>query len=369
MIKGKQIQPKPLIDKPDVNYRKLDALNQSMLKLFDSDPVKFFEEFKMGKRRKDKDNVSLIIGDIVDFYLLECRGDEKEFDERFEEKFVLFNGTKGSGQVFTLADYLFEETENCVDESGKITCSFDARFAEAIRRVRADDKYKGKTDEKILEDFLANGKEYFDVKMEALGRKVVTVSLIDKAKLVGNKLKTDPFTRKVFNFGDEDFYTHFPIEFRYQLDKDRSIMCKAEIDLMQIDHEKKIIQPMDLKTTYDNESFDYMYIKNSYYLQNAFYVKAVGEWASENSMEDYIVRPMDFIVGDTSSNNRRPLVYKTSDEDIKSGIYGFTLKGNHYRGIHDLVNDIAWAEENDEWTCSREAFLRNGQMTLNINYD
>lgn len=369
MIKGKQIQPKPLIDKPDVNYRKLDALNQSMLKLFDSDPVKFFEEFKMGKKRRDKDNVSLIIGDIVDFYLLECRGDEQEFESRFEEKFVLFNGTKGSGQVFTLADYLFEETENCVNEVGEMTCSFETRFAEAVKRVRADDKYKGKSDEKILEDFLANGKEYFDVRMESLGRKVVTVSLIDKAKLVANKLKNDFFTRHIFKFGDEDFYTHFPIEFRYHLDDMRSIVCKAEIDMMYINHEEGYIKPMDLKTTYDNESFDYMYIKNSYYLQNAFYVKAIQEWAQENGMGKYNILPMEFIVGDTSSNNRRPLIYKTLENDVEKGTFGFTLKGNFYRGTHQLINDIAWAEEKDEWTCSREAFLRNGQMTLNINYE
>ena len=65
MIKGKKIQPKVIIDKPNVNYRKLDALNQSMIKLFDSDPVKFYEEFKLGRKRRDKKNVSLIIGDLV----------------------------------------------------------------------------------------------------------------------------------------------------------------------------------------------------------------------------------------------------------------------------------------------------------------
>lgn len=369
MIKGKQVQPRALIDKPNLNYRKLDALNQSMLKLFDSDPVKFFEEFKMGKKRKDKKNVSLIIGDIVDFYLLECGGEDAEFVSRFDEKFVLFSGVKGSGQVFVLADYLFEETENCINGVGEITCEFETRFAEAVKRVRADDKYKGKTDDKILEDFMVNGKEYFDTRMEAIGKTVVDLSLVDKAKIVAGKLKTDPFTKDLFNYGDEGFFTHYPIEFRYELDDERSIVCKAEVDMMQIDHEKEIIQPMDLKTTYDNESFDYMYIKNSYYLQNAFYVKAVNEWAKANGMKDYSVKPMRFVVGDTSSNNRRPLVYETSLIDVQKAINGFDLRGSHYRGISELIDDIAWAEENDQWSCSREAFENKGQMKLNINYD
>jgi len=370
MIKGKQVQPRAFIDKPNVNYRKLDALNQSMLKLFDNDPVKFFEEFKMGKKRKEKKNVALMIGDLVDFYLLECKGDETEFEARFDEKFAMFSGVKGTGQVFILADYLFEETENCVNEAGEMTCSFETRFAEAVKRVRADDKYKGKADDKILEDFLANGKEYFDVKMEAIGKVVVDVSIVDKAKTVAQKLKKDDFTRAIFaGNDDQEFVTHFPIQWTYQIDSERSIACKSEIDMMLIDHESKVIQPMDLKTTYDNESFDFMYIKNSYYLQNAFYVKSVEVWAAENDMKGYEVLPMKFVVGDTSSNNRRPLVYTTSPQDLEAGMNGFDHRGNHYRGVSELVDDIAWAEENDEWSCSREAFNKKGQMTLNINYE
>lgn len=282
----------------------------------------------------------------------------------------MFNGVKGSGQVFILADYLFEETENCVNEAGEMTCSFETRFAEAVRRVKGDDKYKGKTDDKILEDFLTNGKEYFDTRMEAIGKTVVDTSILDKAKIVAKNLKSDDFTREIFAVNDDkEYITHYPIEFRYYLDKVRSIACKAEIDMMLIDHESRIIQPMDLKTTYDNESFDFMYIKNSYYLQNSFYVKAVQAWKNENDMKDYRVLPMKFVVGDTSSNNRRPLVYKTSEADLMSGIQGFKLKGVHYRGIDELVSDIAWAEENDQWTCSKDAFNNKGQMKLNIDYE
>lgn len=378
MIKGKQIQPRPLIDKPNINYRKLDALNQSMLKLFDSDPVKFFEEFKMGRKRKDKKNVALMIGDLVDFYLLACMGNEQEFEKRFDERFALFSGVKGTGQVFILADYLFEETENCTNDAGEITCSFETRFAEAVKRVRVDEKYKGKSDDKILEDFLANGKDYFDVKMAAIGKTVVDVSIVDKAKAVAQKLKMDEFTKGIFTEIDghefegtdnEEVVTHFPIEFTYHLDGTKTILCKAEIDMIHVDHVKKEIQPIDLKTTYDNESFDFMYIKNAYYLQNAFYCTAITEWRKQNGLDDYKVRPMQFVVGDTSSNNRRPLVYKTSTKDIIAGLKGFKLRGVDYRGIEQLIDDIAWAEENDEWSCSREAFNNKGKMKLNIDYE
>src|SRR4029079_2847520 len=125
---------------------------------------------------------------------------------------------------------------------------------------------------------------------------------------------------------------------------------KSEIDILHIDHEKKIIYIKDLKTTYDNENFEYSYIKNSYYLQNAFYYLAVKYWAAQENL-DYDIVPMEFIVGDTSSNNRRPVRYTTSFADITSGLHGFTLRGNYYRGIHELVEEIEWCEKNNIWNC------------------
>lgn len=369
MIKGKPLKQR--IDVPSVNYRKLDALNQTMIKLFDTDPIRFFDEFKLGKARKVKKTPSLAIGDMVDFYLLACRGDEDEFHNRFDERFALFAGDKGSGQVFVLADYLFELTErDRDDETGKVKGSFESRFSEAVVKVQADGKYKGKTEEKILEDFEKNGMEYFDTLCENLGKVVVDASLVDKALIVGNKLKNDPFTKDIFAGNDDlEYLTHVPIVWKYWLDKERSVDCKAEVDMIFIDHNKKVIMPKDLKTTYDNEVFEYAYIKNGYYLQNAFYHDAVKAWATENDMADYEVKPMDFVVGDTSSNNRRPLIYETSIMDVQRGLKGFSLRGTDYRGIRGLIEEIAWCEEHDMWDCSKESYEKNGKLSLNVKYD
>lgn len=369
MIKGKQQEQRIYIDKPTVNYRKIDALNQSMLKLFDDNPVQFFQEFKMGKKRKDKKNTSLIIGDLVDFYLLQCK-DESEFHSRFDERFALFNGVKGSGQAFMLADYLYDITDGAT-EDGKITTSFETRFKEALQKVQADDKYKGKTFEQALEDFeKKGGLEYFETRMENIGKVVVDQSIIDKALIVGNIIKNDDFTRHLFEEDDDvEIFTHFPIEWIYQVGEGR-IKCKSEVDMIRIDHIKKVIYPIDLKTTYDNESFDYMYIKNGYYLQNAFYKMAIQYWIDNTEeLKGYRLENMSFLVGDTSSNNRRPLIYSTFDKDYISGKMGFSLRGNFYRGVSQLIDEIVWCEENDIWDCSKESYDKKGQMTLSVKYD
>ena len=250
MIKGKQIEVREAIEKPSFNYRKLDALNQSMLKTFDSDPIQFYNEFKLGKKRKSKTNTALIIGDLVDFFLLECHGDDVEFENQFDKKFVLYQGKKGSGQVFQLADYLYEETENCLNDKGEITCSFMERFKVAYERItQQDDKYKdSKSDtgykslEKVLEDFEKNGMEYFQLKMDNADKTVVQMSLVDKAKIVAGNLLNDSFTSYAFGkIPDMEYITHFPIEWTYDFGNGKFIKCKSEVDMMHIDHEKKII--------------------------------------------------------------------------------------------------------------------------------
>jgi hypothetical protein len=289
---------------------------------------------------------------------------------RLDEKFVLFEGNKGSGQVFILADYIFDEAESCLNDKGEVTCDFDTMFQTAFNKIQAEGKYKGKDANKVLEDFYENGKSYYDKMIENIGKTVVEASLVDKAKGVGDRLMTDSFTKHIFKVHDDvEHLTHFAIEWKYPLPMGKSYPCKSEIDILMIDHDNRIIRPVDLKTTYDNESFDFMYIKNAYYLQNAFYVKAVEEWAKQSGLEGYEVKPMTFVVGDTSASNRRPLIFSTSNLDVEKGMFGFSVKGNYYKGIDELITDIVWAEEQDIWNCSRDAYGKNGVMQLNIKYD
>lgn len=369
MIKGKITGRLPL-EKPSLNYRKLDALNQSMIAKFDENPVQFFNEYKLGRERKIKESTAFAIGDMVDFYLLECQGDEQIFQNRFDEKFALMDGNKGSGQVFELADILFRVTVADTNEDGTTNSSFSSRFEEAYNEVRVNGKYKGdkNTLDKVLEDFDSKGREYFQLKLDNIGKTVVDESLVDKAKKVANGLRNDEFTRDIFIEGKMEVFTHFPIEWKYDLDDERYIDCKSEIDMLKIDHDKKVIYIYDLKTSYDNENFNYSYIKNYYYLQAAFYYKAVEYWAQQENLV-YEIIPMKFVVGDTSSNNRRPLIYTTEKKDVIAGWVGFEMKGSKYRGISELINEISWCEEKNIWNCSKESYDNKGKMKLNIQYD
>lgn len=338
-------------------YRSLEGLNQSMLKIFDSDPIKFYREFVLKEIKEDNSSPAMLLGDLVDFYLLECRGNSVEFDSRFDEKYVLFNGNRSSSQVFDLADELFKVTKLNMTEEGEIVTQFETRFKEAFVNIQANGKYKGKTWEKGLEDFTANGMDYFQSLMKSIGKKVVDLGLIERAKVITEQLLTDDFTKDIFN--NEELVTKQIIEFEWH-----GFKCKSEVDCFLINHENKTIQPFDLKITWDNESFDYMYIKNSYYLQQAFYDCALEEYCIQNNISDYTILPFCFIVGDSSKNSRRPLVYKLTAKHTEQGYNGFTFNNRYYRGINELIKAIEWANFNQIWNCSKENFENNGIVEL-----
>ncbi len=363
MIKGK-----PTITRSEVNYRTLPSLNCSMVKLFATDPVKFFEQFKLGYKRKDSKSTSLIIGDIVDFYLLDCKGDEEEFDRRFDEKFALFEGVRGNGQVFSLADILFEVAQQYTNDEGEITVSFGVMFSEAFAKIKSDGKYGGKTEDKALEDFYKNGYDYYKYLIDNAKKLVVDVSLLEKSKKVAKLLMNDSFTRSIFSEGEDEYYPKFPIEWVYETLSGKKVDCKSEVDIIRINHKEKKIYIKDLKTTYDNEGFEYSYLKYRYDLQAAFYFLAVRNWADENDMSDYTVSTMEFVVGDTSSNNRRPICYTTSEKDLHASLNGFTVNNIEYKGIHQIMNEIDWAEQNNIWNVSKEIFDKKGKIPLNMNY-
>lgn len=351
------------LDNKKIPYRQREGLNYSSLKTFEDEGVGvFYREFVL-EEKKEKISNSLVIGQLVDDIVLNYKGDLQTFYQDFHNKYVKFEGTKSTAQAFVLADVLFDVIVPSIKD-GVVTADFEASFKSAFDTVQAMDKYKGKTWEKGLEDFNKTAKEYFDTKIAGIGKIVVDLSTLQIAENVANQLMTDEFTAPLLKNERGYILPKVELEFKY-LD----VLCKGEVDFIEIDHDKKEIYPFDMKCLYDNENFDYAYIKYRYFLQQAFYSEGLVSWAEENGFGDYTIYPFTFLVGDTSVNKRRPLLYHLTGEDMAKGVTGFFLNGKEYRGIHDIVQDIKWHMDNDVWNCSKEAIVNNGSLTLKINYD
>ena len=79
---------------------------------------------------------------------------------------------------------------------------------------------------------------------------------------------------------------------------------------------------------------------------------------------------MQFLVVDTSPQGLRPLIYKISHVDLLNAEQGFKTKsGYYYKGLGELVNEILWCQETQNWRISKNAYENNGILNLNINYE
>jgi hypothetical protein len=281
------------IIKPEVNYRKLQALNCSMLKVWDENPTLFFEQFKLGKKKERPPTASTIVGDIAHFFALDCRGSDAEFEQTMHKKFAQFLGEKGSGQVFTLCDILFDVTKEHLDENNVCTLELADRFEIAYSRIKALDKYKNKTIDDVWDDFEKKGGDYFKALIDNIGKTVVTPVQIEKGKFVANTVLQDEYTSDFFV---GDIHTSFPIEWWYDNQDCSQTPCKSEIDLFKINPYKKQIHLVDLKFTWDNEGFERSYLKLYYYLQQAFYYLALDYFITHIQPEysDFEIIPMKY---------------------------------------------------------------------------
>lgn len=369
---GEKIERKP-IETPQVGYRKISGLNYSMIKLFEKSSIDFFEQFILGNKTEDEDTSATLLGNIVDDIILTHQGDVEAFEQAFDENYALFDGEVSTAQAFVLANELFRITKQHTDEQGLLHRSFVDNFEETLRNVQEQGKYKGKTITQALEDFKkvqksgSSGESYFQAKLDAIGKKVVSVGIKAKGLQIASNALTDPFISHYFDFSHNneniEILTKFPITFTYK-GENGEIEGKVEVDELIINHLEKTIQPIDLKTTYDNGQFPYMYLKNRYYLQAGWYTEAIEQWKTENNMEDYKVLPYKFIVLDTSNNNRRPLVYELDNQHTKQNYIGFYIGNHYYKGIRELVEAIIWANSNGIWNVSKEAYESDGIIKM-----
>lgn len=345
-------------------YRKIDALSASDIKLFAKDRIAFYHQKVLGEKRKDKFSDSLTLGTLIDFALSDCKGSWQEFEQNFDDKFILLSVKKGSGQLFLLADLLYEYTLRDMDEEGNITSSFSVRFEEAFDKLQKDDKFKGKKVEWALEQFKDSDAEtYFSENLKAIDKLPVDEWMLNKCKFIVENVLIDDNVKHLFEKQENvENFGKYVVEWEY-----KGLKAKSELDNLTINHTNKEIIITEIKSTYDSEDFERTYLKLRYDLAAIYYYKAIQHTFPD--AQDYTIK-FQFLVVDTSPQGLNPLIYKVSDKDLINAEFGFKTKlGYYYKGLDELVNEILWCQETQNWHISKAAYENNGILNLNINYE
>lgn len=340
--------------KTEAQYRAVKMDSSSSLKEFSMNRKKYHKKYILNEQVEDEDSKAATTGRVVETLLLE----PEEFDNRFHMSIVTAAPT---AMMLDFVEALCKHTLAATNEDGVVTRTFE----DLTRDAYVDSGFKIKLDA-VLGKFLGSDAEvYFKemVEVRSKGLTVVTMQEVDNATKIVEELKTNDFTAPIVNLVKSaryDVYNQLQIEgyevFGHQF--------KSMLDKVVVDHEKRTIQPYDLKCTWSVENFyEEYYLYRRAYIQGHLYINAMWHHFKDLVDQDYTVLNMKFIVCD-STNYTAPLIYDMPQSAYENAEQGFEHKGRKYPGVKSLIEDLQWAVENDKWNVSRENYINQGIVKL-----
>lgn len=352
-------------------YRALKIDSYSSLKVFIEDRKKYYKKFVLEEPVRDPDSQSLVFGSLVDCLLFS--------PDDFDKRFALCVTDVPKGQYKKLVDELMNVTEQSLGDQGEVTRDLEDMLQDAYRNVKYDFAgnivdFKRDTFEVVKRKFIGTELElYYKQLRESFGKEVIESTTVDVALSVINELRSNPITEEIVNAtsdSDQDVYTQFPLIERAIVADGKDIIddeykLKGLLDKLIVNHKKRQIDIVDLKTAWDNEGeFLNNYFKYKYYIQIAVYFYLVMEWKKrQKGMDDYVVNYPKFVVAD-SNNYKSPLVYVTNKENFEQGMRGFTIKGKYYPGVMRAVSDLVWHKKSGIWNISKENYKNKGIVQI-----
>jgi len=348
MIKGNS--------KTEANYREVMLDSSSSLKDFSQDRKKYYKKYILNEVVEDKDSSAANMGRIVETLLMEPH----LFDDKFYMSSCISTPT---GLMLDFVEALYRVTRDATDESGKITRDFADMSLEAYNLSGFKIKY-----EAVIGKFIGSEAEiyYNEIRrVRANNLTVVNTTEIAVAEKIVEQLKTNSTTAPIVNLVNSSRYEvidQMQVE-GYTVDGHK---FKSMLDKVVIDHDKKTIQPYDLKCTWSVENFyEEYYLYRRAYIQAFLYYRAmlvlIGDPASP--CHGYKVEYLKFIVCD-STNYYQPLIYTLDDDDMNDAYKGFVHKGRTYPGVGDLIAALNWCVSTNTWNISHKNYLSNGIVNI-----
>jgi len=312
-------------------YRKIDALSQSLLKNLKGNIEKI-------NRELDPNSFSIKVGSAVDMLLTSTKGD-------YEDNFYVMKTTLPSDTLTEIIKKVYEEIledyNNYLEDSTKDVpetfykyCGnleeYEAYIILHCEKLNYNPRLKDPTKIKKVTEHSS----YFKALIESKDKIILSSEEDTLIHQMVYNLKNSPKTKKYFDTEVLDslptfeIYYQLPIVFMYL-----GVKCKALLDMVFVELDEqgqaKTVTPVDLKTT-GSFTFDFPSAVKSfrYDIQAYFYTKAC-----EMYFPNAEILPFQFVVESTKAPGK-PLVFEVTDE-----ILTFALTGNDYvPGIPELMS-------------------------------
>jgi hypothetical protein len=324
------------------DYYKIVGISNSSLSYFNKSPYYFYKRIN-GEIEEEEKKRYLELGKQVHMYLLE--------PELFHQTYAIldFEAPK-SQQQLKFAESYVKASKKKTDEE-KLISAYSENYV-----------VTNKSDDKILEEAkeLKNKvKDYIKYLKAAKEFKAIlswsSKSILDQMKQVTNehiKAKELLFCHLNRPTANIETFNEFQIIWQYP---EISMPCKSMIDRLVIDHENKVIQLIDIKTTSSIGEFKDKFEELSYYRQLAYYWIALHWYAKENNLqyfEEY--KKETYIVALQTTQLVECRVFDIDDYYLNLGL----------NEIEEYMRKIKWHIDENKWEHTKEYYLNNGVEKL-----
>jgi hypothetical protein len=265
--------------------------------------------------------------------------------------------------MLDFVEALYKHTRDATDEDGIVKTPMNELLEAAYRDSGFKIKY-----EAVISKFVGSDAEIYYNEIRTVRSKnltVVNTTEISIAEKIVEQLRINTTTAPIVNLTSSSRYEvidQMQVE-GYTVDGHK---FKSMLDKVVIDHDKKIIQPYDLKCTWSVENFyeEYYLYRRAYIQAYLYYFAMLHLIKDEDSpYYGYVVEYLKFIVCD-STNYYQPLIYTLDIDDMGDAYKGFVHKGRTYPGVGELITALTWCVTSGNWTISHKNYLSNGVVNI-----
>lgn len=247
--------------------------------------------------------------------------------ERFQEKFAVADFKIPSDSIKFVIDWLLEVREEELFEdipNDVILATCD--LAEYQMRYKAETR---------LAKIKSEGEAYYNTVRQIGNRTVVSDDVYQEVLAVVGALKGHVQTSKYLQHTEENSDVEFLYQQKFSTNLD-GLDVRCMFDLLIISHSKKVIIPIDLKTSSMLEyDFPKKYLENRYDLQSRLYCRILKNIIkNDDYFKDFTITDFRFMV--INKNNRLPLMF-TDDYSFVEGDIEIKFKSGSKKILRNPV--------------------------------
>lgn len=324
-------------------YRDLKLPSYSLLSKLSQHP-------KLAKAMIDGERITskfMDLGSLIDMFLTA--------PDEIVDTYYLVSGNLPTNSYMQLVTEYIRLLELFQSEAGFLQSYFDqnSTILQARSNIQFQSNWK---DETVIANFHKECDHYLSEYLEAGDKIMITQGEFANAKSMANSVLENEFTKKYFTptEGVEIFY-QYPIictmEYGHQV--------KTLLDILYIDHNKKEVEVIDIKTFSETLSFTKSFLKYRYYIQGALYYRSVFNHmigiTGVGRLYGYKLHPFKFLAIDTSGFES-PMLHEMTSIDMKAATTGGLIGSYTVKGYIKLLEEYKWHMENDKWEYPKEVY-------------